>query len=373
MDGFAPLQLPGLPAGASSAAPAAPRRAAPVLLDTANVQREVWLVKVPEVLASVVRQACSGGSESGSGLAAAAASGSVAARPIGKVVEMPASGLGSSRPGAPVARSSAAVGSKRGRQQLRLQLDGDRLIALFGPAVAKRVPRTYTLNLDAPTGTRLLHVTESGGASASSSDGSASHSSGSGAATGGAGASAAGSSAAAAAAASASHPVAASFFGTASAQGAALPDLRDPHYSAYSAWKKSEGDRIARETKRSTTLVEDGDALTAIDFANRRAEMEAAAAREAREAAADAAGAALDAASAIAPASSIFEMFERQAYWSVKDMAIATGAREGELRELVRSHCEYVKSGPHRGTYKLRPQFRTVASVAPEDNDGIPQ
>jgi TFIIF, beta subunit HTH domain/TFIIF, beta subunit N-terminus len=65
-------------------------------------------------------------------------------------------------------------------------------------------------------------------------------------------------------------------------------------------------------------------------------------------------------------ASSIFELFERKAYWTLKDMAQLTRKKENEIKPQVLQSCEYIRSGPHKGTYKLRPEFRSTQSILPE-------
>lgn len=394
------------------------------VLNTAKIDREVYLVKVPDVVASFIRTASAANGGKGvviSGPSAASSSSSSASsessekRPIGTLTEIggparptfnaAASGAvsASTAAGAASSSSSAApnpggslsgVGTKRTRSQMRWQLDPAVVEAVVGKEAAKRTPKTYTLNLDEPNGTRIIEMKKT---TTAASSGAATTTAPSGSAPAGAGSSetaAAGSSSSTSAAAgssSSSQPqqtvTSFSFFGTSSRLGTLVPDMRDPSYDAYTKHRRQQ-EKEATANKKSTTLAGGAGPLdigpTELDFANRRAQQEAAAQALAAQRAAERAAAAM-AAGALATAtataffafsggrhaSSPYELFERAAYWSIKEMCEATGKKEAELKASIAETCDYIRSGPHRGTYRLKPAFVTATSVKPDLNDGI--
>jgi hypothetical protein len=283
------------------------------------MQREVWLVKVPEIIANSVRRATQLASSTGTEVK------------VGALTAAPKA------PG-PV------IGKKRSRLAMRVQLDSAQLTEMFGTEEAARLPRAYALHLDEPSGTRLLQTTEPVAPPPAAS------------------------SAAASAGAAAPRPTPATFafVGVSTHQGAAIPDMRDPAYDAYTKHKREAERMAAAAAKRSTALLPDEEAPTLTELAARQAAAEAAEAAAAEARAPVAAPAA-----AIAPAASIYEMFERGAYWSIKDLCDATGAKEADLRPELQQTADYVRAGPHRGTYRLKPEYRTVSSAAADPNDGL--
>ena len=44
---------------------------------------------------------------------------------------------------------------------------------------------------------------------------------------------------------------------------------------------------------------------------------------------------------------------------------------QADLKPDVARACDYLRSGPHKGGYRLKPEFRSVSSAAPEPGDGI--
>ena len=55
----------------------------------------------------------------------------------------------------------------------------------------------------------------------------------------------------------------------------------------------------------------------------------------------------------------------------MRELVEATAQSEEGLRSEVHQTCDYVRAGPHRGTYRLKPTYRTVTCAAPEPYDGL--
>ena len=280
---------------------------APALLGAERAERAVWLVKVPAAFAAAVAAAAPGAE-------------------LGHFVP-----TGS---GAGAGAGAGAAGRKRTRAQLRLQV-----------AAGLGLPSAYALTLDAPTGTRLIEAPVWPAAAA----------------------------AAASAATPPAPPAAWSLFGLSCAAGTLVPDATDAGYEAAVRARRTEQQAVAAG-RRATSLAADGEAPTLVDLAQRRADAELARAAAASAAAAAAAGAAAATtadAERLRPAASVYDCFERAAYWSVKDLAAATGARDADLRVELQQTCDYIRAGKNVGTFRLKPAFRTTTSVPPDDNDGV--
>lgn len=62
----------------------------------------------------------------------------------------------------------------------------------------------------------------------------------------------------------------------------------------------------------------------------------------------------------------IFQLFSQQAFWTVKDLKIATGGRpETEIRDVLREIGDYHRSGDHKNSWELRKEFQNT-TAAPE-------
>ena len=44
---------------------------------------------------------------------------------------------------------------------------------------------------------------------------------------------------------------------------------------------------------------------------------------------------------------------------------------QGDLRPEIARACDYMRAGPHKGAYRLKPSFATVKSTRPDANDGV--
>jgi hypothetical protein len=233
---------------------------------------------------------------------------------------------------------------------------------VLGAAALGRVPLSYDMVMQEPGGERVLaqsaassHIDFDRPASASASESST-------------------------ASAPASHY---SFMGVASAVGNVVEDIADPAFLAFSKWRR-ELDRDKQAHKRRTQLASGSDADilgirrgavagAGLDEDGRDTATVPVAAREPRVA-------------------SIFHLFDRQAYWTLKDMLDRVNQPEARddgslfvinalhptsscvqaaVRDEVQRACVYVPRGPHRACYKLKPEFRTVTAAMPEENDGV--
>jgi transcription initiation factor TFIIF subunit beta len=54
----------------------------------------------------------------------------------------------------------------------------------------------------------------------------------------------------------------------------------------------------------------------------------------------------------------IFELFEHQPIWSVKELRAESGRLEKEIRQVLGEICEFHRSGEHKGFWELRKEFR---------------
>ena len=63
----------------------------------------------------------------------------------------------------------------------------------------------------------------------------------------------------------------------------------------------------------------------------------------------------------------IFQLFSQQAFWTVKDLKLATGGRpETEIRDVLREIGDYHRSGDHKNSWELRKEFQNTSATAPE-------
>jgi len=315
-------------------------------MDTTLAERQVWVLRVPDVLARVVRAAAT---HPGAPIAVltdhSAASASTTTTSAAASTTGAAAAAADAAARAKAAVRSALAGRKRTRTGVTLTLDAGTVREAVGAEEARRTPLVYNV---APVGavgagvrvlSRLRGVAGLG------------------------------------------------WWGTAASVGTAAAAMDDPAYAAYDEHRRAL-DKAAAAGKRTTQMVTDVAAAgaKAAALASRAAvENEAVAAAlaaaqsslAARGGAGGGAGGAGEGGAgggggAGAPrVSSIFALYETQAYWSTKDLAVKTGNREDDIKTLLQECCDYVKSGPHRGRYKLKPQFRTTASAAPEVDDGI--
>jgi hypothetical protein len=166
---------------------------------------------------------------------------------------------------------------------------------------------------------------------------------------------------------------AAAFVGLSAMQGSAAPELSDPHYAAYVRHQRIRD--ASKSAKMTAPPIEDMGPL-------QRSAAAAAAASGAGKSASAASEGGLSAAAMrlrmaasvqerIPGATSALALFERKAYWSLRDMGLALGRSEEGLRSEVEAHCLYVRAGPHRGTYKLKADARSLRSAPAEIDDGI--
>ena len=222
-------------------------------VDTSGADTEVWLVKVPAVIAELVRASDSGASLGSFTLVESASPANSGAR-------------------------------KRQRPTLQVRLDPAAVAAASGSDAVHRVPQSYVLALDEPTGTRVMEQDAARG------------------------------------------PF--NFIGVSSRSGNMVPDAKDPAYTAFAAHRR-QAELQGQAQRRGTVLAPDPAASEGGPAAV------AAAARIAATLAAAASGTGARARAPVARAASIYALFERGAYWTLRDMADATGRREVSKRSGV--------------------------------------
>jgi transcription initiation factor TFIIF subunit beta len=54
----------------------------------------------------------------------------------------------------------------------------------------------------------------------------------------------------------------------------------------------------------------------------------------------------------------VFELFSQQPRWTVKEMKNASGCPEKEIRQVLADVGDFTRSGEHKGTWQLRPEFQ---------------
>lgn len=312
-----------------------------VPVDASKASRSVWLVRVPAAFASALN---------------AVTPGTV----VGDLF--------------PSAGDAGGVGRKRGRAQMRLRLRAEMLQTTGAStyagvragtgahanvitASAAPLPASYTLDLDPPNGTRLLETPSWPAPGVSGAGGAAGSDFGTDSSV---------------VAGSSSSGTRWAWFGETSQAGALKPNARDASFAASTAVRRA-GQVAAAAGRRATSLAADGEAPTLVDLAQARADAEServAAAAAAAAAAANAFASAQDA-DRLRPAANIYACFERDAYWLVRDLVTATGAREPDIKAELQQTCDYIRAGPHIGCWRLKPSFRSISAVPPDANDGV--
>ena len=182
--------------------------------------------------------------------------------------------------------------------------------------------------------------------------------------------------------------------GAAEASGMIVPDETDPAYRAHLAHRRAR-DRAAASGRHGGKLRDEtDDMLSRMDGGGTAAAAVAASVPSApRGGAGGGGGVSAPLQRSGGGGSSVLGLFEVRAYWSLKDLAAATGKKEvcagvrvwvppltrsattaapcpvpvqSEVRYELSDSCEYLRAGAHRGTYRLRAAFRSSSS-APRD------
>lgn len=277
--------------------------------DVRLADREIWVVKVPDVIAEVVKSSSAPTAEIGTfrQIEAAPTSrprpsayGAAAARTAGGATHKLGSG--------------AEPPAKRARISLGFTMNKDRATEVLGEAALAYTPLEYTLNLDRPNGLRALSFTDRVGFSIT---------------------------------------------GCASQLGQLLP-VRGDAFTAQ-ARLRFEQERDAAASRKKLRVTEEVVGPLA------RAQKWSAA-----TSAAETAPATIIHGITMGTARSVHECFDKAAYWSIKDLAGAMGLREVDLKTEVQTKADYIKKGPHRGKWRLKSEYRSITSATPDDLDGIP-
>jgi hypothetical protein len=56
----------------------------------------------------------------------------------------------------------------------------------------------------------------------------------------------------------------------------------------------------------------------------------------------------------------IFQLFEKQPFWALKDLSDETQQPVGYLKEILEEICEYNRRGSNKGKYELKEQYKTT-------------
>jgi hypothetical protein len=171
--------------------------------------------------------------------------------------------------------TSAAVIGGRKRSRLRFELDASQIERSLGPEAVHRTPKVYDVSLDSNSVPFSRVLCES----------------------------------------HATH----SFFGAVGMLGQLKPDMSHPSYVAFSDHRKHQQQLMAAN-KKTTKLASDDILLAAAS----------APARDMQDSTQSASGSTsrVSAAGLAGTARSIFDLFERGAYWSIKELVEATGRKE---------------------------------------------
>lgn len=295
-------------------------------VDTTRAERKVWLVKVPEIFAECVASSEAKGQVFGrfSPLPGSQSAGKEKGNGGG------GAGGGGARGGEgfinSFSTSTASFRGKRSRVQLSVELDEETTRAIAGSdEVFKRTPRTYQLTLDEPIGTRIFANTDEAGA-----------------------------------------PFV--FLGVASQSGVLVPDVTDPAYVAFSAWRRT----LDKEKKagRASTTIAETESIAASLARAREQQVAAALAVDEYGSSSRSSASAGGRSTGVPRASSVIEMFGYGAYWTLKQIVEGTGAKhDGDVHAEVRRLCLYLRSGEHSKCYILKPEFRTPSSPAATEED----
>ena len=273
-------------------------------VDASGAERTVWLVKVPEVVAELVR-----------------AGDDAADTVLGEFVAL----------GGPPARAGGGGGgggAKRPRVALKLTLNRARIAEVAGADAARCIPSRYTLTLEPGTGARLLAQPPGGGFA---------------------------------------------FVGTAGWSGTLVPDVADPAYAAYTGAKRAR--ELAAASQRAVPRLAEGPSALGVLAAASRTSATGSSGGGGGGGQLVATAVTGGGGSALRPdvprVATLFALFEAGPYWGLREVAAALGRRETDVKPELAKMCDYLKRGPHKGRYKLKPEWRTVSSAPVEEDDGI--
>mmetsp|Transcript_11207 Transcript_11207/g.16129 ORF Transcript_11207/g.16129 Transcript_11207/m.16129 type:complete len:319 (-) Transcript_11207:50-1006(-) len=54
----------------------------------------------------------------------------------------------------------------------------------------------------------------------------------------------------------------------------------------------------------------------------------------------------------------VFQLFSHQPYWTAKELRLASGRAEKEIRSMLHELCNYIKNGEHKGMWELKHEFQ---------------
>jgi hypothetical protein len=220
----------------------------------------------------------------------------------------------------PAAPASGAAAGKRKRLQLDVTVNKRRAIEVLGADVVDRTPMKFKVTLDDPAGTRVLGFSEAAGVY--------------------------------------------TFLGKPASHGAMVPDMADPAYSKYTAWRRSQDQSNAAQ-RRSTALADNFETFGAQRRAASAA-AESAAAVAVTGAGGRAAGGAGAASASTKRFPSVLAAFEDSPYWSSRQLGDATGKPDADVSSELRRVATYVQAGERRGTWFLKSEYRSARTAAPD-------
>lgn len=286
------------------------------------------------------------------------------------------------------------AGQKRPRVQMKLTLNKARITEIAGPDASKRIPSRYTLTLEGPSHNKVLTHTAGAGFSVVGTVG-----------RGG----------------SVVPDV------TDPAYGAYMSARRKKELeatAAKSAPRLADTPAALGVLAAATNTSETGALLPLASTSSSSSSTSSSAAAAAMGGAdrmlVEAGGPPPIANRSVPRVATIYALFESGAYWSLREMAEAVGKKEvralavqncfarcllrearlfvvpaailsnrlyfmcrcyclarfsprlqADVKPTIAQACDYMRAGPHKGKYRLKPEWRSVNSTAPDPNDGV--
>ena len=65
----------------------------------------------------------------------------------------------------------------------------------------------------------------------------------------------------------------------------------------------------------------------------------------------------------------IFNLFAEKNNWTNRELVAKLDQPENYLKEVLTEMCNYIRSGPKKGNYELKPQFRHYETTNEGDDD----
>lgn len=292
------------------------------------------LVSLQEIVAELMHSSTARHAELGSFVVVGSTGGAAQAGAGAGAGASAGAGAGSNASSSGSSSSTGGPPRKRQRISMKVSLSKERVVELLGEDALHRTPLRMDMTLEEPLGARVFTRMQSAGAGAGTGAGPGSSSRTSSMAGVG--------------------PAGFALSGVSVASGVMKPDLSDPAYNAYVAWRRAQDKATAASTKRVSTLARAED----VTASQARARADALALLAAGGPMAKHTASVV----AVPRARSVLEAFEKAPVWSLRQLMESTGQPEPPVRADVQAYCDFQRAGPHAGKYTLKAQYRTAAT-----------